>query len=57
LQAHAVADFSGPLVAVLDGDTIEVLHNNRAERIRLKGRKWCEEKTLGCVIDLLLYVF
>ena len=31
------ADFSGPVVAVLDGDTIEVLHNNRAERIRLSG--------------------
>lgn len=31
------ADFSGPAVSVLDGDTIEVLHNNRAERIRLNG--------------------
>jgi micrococcal nuclease len=31
------ADFSGPVVSVLDGDTIEVLHNNRAERIRLSG--------------------
>jgi hypothetical protein len=29
------ADFSGPVVSVLDGDTIEVLHNNRTERIRL----------------------
>jgi endonuclease YncB( thermonuclease family) len=28
------ADFSGPVVSVLDGDTIEVLHNTRAERIR-----------------------
>src|SRR5215472_6247890 len=25
------------VVSVLDGDTIEVLHNNRAERIRLNG--------------------
>jgi endonuclease YncB( thermonuclease family) len=25
------------VVGVLDGDTIEVLHNNRAERIRLNG--------------------
>lgn len=33
----ALADFSTPVVAVLDGDTIEVLHNNRAERIRLNG--------------------
>ena len=34
--AHA-ADFSGPVVSVLDGDTIEVLHNTRPERIRLSG--------------------
>jgi endonuclease YncB( thermonuclease family) len=26
------ADYSGSVVSVLDGDTIEVLHNNRAER-------------------------
>ena len=31
------ADFSGPVVSVLDGDTIDVLHNGQAERIRLKG--------------------
>jgi len=31
------ADFSGPVVSVLDGDTIEVLHNQRPERIRLSG--------------------
>jgi endonuclease YncB( thermonuclease family) len=31
------ADFSGSVVSVLDGDTIEVLHNNHAERIRLSG--------------------
>jgi len=30
--------FAGPVVSVLDGDTIEVLHNHRAERIRLRGR-------------------
>lgn len=29
--------FSGKLVKVLDGDTVEVLHNGRAERIRLNG--------------------
>jgi endonuclease YncB( thermonuclease family) len=29
--------------SVLDGDTIEVLHNNRAERIRLNGID-CPEK-------------
>ena len=33
----AVADFSGPVVSVLDGDTIDVLHSGQAERIRLNG--------------------
>jgi len=37
------ADFSGQVVGVLDGDTIEVLHRNRAERIRLNGID-CPEK-------------
>jgi micrococcal nuclease len=36
-------DFSGPVVSVLDGDTVEVLHTNRAERIRLNGID-CPEK-------------
>jgi endonuclease YncB( thermonuclease family) len=36
-------DFTGPVVAVFDGDTIEVLHNNRLERIRLSGID-CPEK-------------
>jgi micrococcal nuclease len=31
------ADFSGPVVSVLDVDTIEVLHNHRPERIGLNG--------------------
>ena len=39
----AAADFSGQVVSILDGDTIEVLHNNRAERIRLNGID-CPEK-------------
>ncbi|MCX5728580.1 MAG: hypothetical protein NTZ28_07045 [Nitrospirae bacterium] len=39
----ALADFTGPVVSVLDGDTIEVLHNNHAERIRLSGID-CPEK-------------
>jgi len=44
LLAPAVtAEFSGSVVSVLDGDTIEVLHNNRAERIRLNGID-CPEK-------------
>ena len=37
------ADFSGSVVSVLDGDTIEVLHNHRPERIRLSGID-CPEK-------------
>lgn len=37
------AGFTGPVVSVLDGDTIEVLHNNRADRIRLHGID-CPEK-------------
>jgi endonuclease YncB( thermonuclease family) len=36
-------DFTGLVVSVLDGDTIEVLHNTRAERIRLNGID-CPEK-------------
>jgi endonuclease YncB( thermonuclease family) len=30
-------ELTGQVVAVLDGDTIEVLHNHKAERIRLNG--------------------
>src|SRR5574340_557789 len=37
------ASFTGSVVSVLDGDTIEVLHNTRAERIRLNGID-CPEK-------------
>jgi len=40
----STADFIGPIVSVLDGDTIEVLHNNHAERIRLSGID-CPEKS------------
>lgn len=35
--------FSGKVVRVLDGDTIEVLHNMRAVRVRLSGID-CPEK-------------
>jgi endonuclease YncB( thermonuclease family) len=38
-----LADFTTHVVGVLDGDTIEVLHNGRAERIRLSGID-CPEK-------------
>ena len=37
LSIAQAADFSGLVVSVLDGDTIEVLHNHRPERIRLSG--------------------
>ncbi|HKQ35109.1 MAG TPA: thermonuclease family protein [Nitrospiraceae bacterium] len=40
---QVLANFTGPVISVLDGDTIEVLHNNRAERIRLSGID-CPEK-------------
>jgi endonuclease YncB( thermonuclease family) len=33
----AIASFTGPVASVLDGDTIEVLHNTHPERIRLSG--------------------
>jgi len=33
----AFAGFVGPVVSVLDGDTIEVLNGHHAERIRLSG--------------------
>jgi micrococcal nuclease len=39
----AFADFSGPVVSVLDGDTLEVLHNQHSGRIRL-SRIYCLEK-------------
>ena len=43
LAAPALANFSGPVVSILDGDTIEVLHNTHPERIRLSGID-CPEK-------------
>jgi endonuclease YncB( thermonuclease family) len=39
----AFADFTGPVVSVLDGDTIEVLNDHHAERFRLSGID-CPEK-------------
>ena len=33
----ALANFTGPVVSILDGDTIEVLHNQHPERIRLSS--------------------
>jgi endonuclease YncB( thermonuclease family) len=34
---------TGPVVSILDGDTIEVLHNQQPERIRHSGID-CPEK-------------
>ena len=42
VPAHA-ADFSGHVVSILDGDTIEVLNGHHTERIRLSGTD-CQEK-------------
>jgi endonuclease YncB( thermonuclease family) len=39
----ARADFTGPVVSVLDGDTIEVLHNTHPERIRISGIDYTEK--------------
>jgi endonuclease YncB( thermonuclease family) len=43
LSPAFAADFSGHVVSVMDGDTIEVLHTNCPERIRLNGID-CPEK-------------
>ena len=36
-SAVLALDFTAPVVYILDGDKIEVLHNTRAARIRLSG--------------------
>jgi micrococcal nuclease len=44
LVVSGLADtFSGRVVAVTDGDTIKVMHQGRAERVRLQGID-CPEK-------------
>ena len=45
-SAVNAADFSGPVVSILDGDTIEVLNGHHTERIRLSGID-CPEKSQG----------
>jgi micrococcal nuclease len=37
VPAGLAADFKGEVIRVLDGDTIEVLHEKKPERIRLYG--------------------
>jgi endonuclease YncB( thermonuclease family) len=39
----SASEITGSVVSVIDGDTIEVLHNDKAERIRLSGID-CPEK-------------
>jgi micrococcal nuclease len=46
----AFAGFTGPVVSVLDGDTIEVLHNTHPERIRLSGID-CLEKWINVIVS------
>lgn len=41
--SHAT-EFSGRVVSIQDGDTIEVLHNKKSERIRLTGIDCPEQK-------------
>jgi len=43
LSVGLASDFTGPVVSVLDGDTLELLHNQNPERIRL-SRIDCPEK-------------
>ena len=43
LSSAQDAAFAGPVVPVLDSDTIEVLHNTHPERVRLSGID-CPEK-------------
>jgi endonuclease YncB( thermonuclease family) len=40
---NRAADFTGPVARVIEGDTIEVLHDHHPERIRLSGID-CPEK-------------
>ena len=44
LSAAAPEEFSGRVVGIADGDTITVLHNGVAERVRLYGID-CPEKS------------
>jgi endonuclease YncB( thermonuclease family) len=44
LASPSLANFSASVVGVLDGDTVEVMHNQHPERIRLNGID-CPEKS------------
>lgn len=43
VTAPSLAEVAGLVISVIDGDTIEVLHDQRPERIRLSGID-CPEK-------------
>lgn len=43
-NVFAATDFSGPVVSVYDVDTLDVLHNDQPERVRLNGID-CPEKS------------
>lgn len=43
IPSSAHADHSGEVISIIDGDTIEVLHEQKPERIRLNGID-CPEK-------------
>ncbi len=43
MTSEACADFTGPVISVLDGDMIAVLHHKKAEHIRLQGIDYREK--------------
>ena len=47
------ADYTAPIVSVLDGNTIEVLHNQYPERVHLSGID-CPEKGQAYAFVLLI---
>jgi len=44
VSAAIASDFAGPVVGVIDGDSIRVMHNGKAEQIRLIGIDCPEQK-------------
>lgn len=43
ITSEAFADLIGPVISVLDGDTIEAQRNGKDERIRLQGIGYSEK--------------
>jgi endonuclease YncB( thermonuclease family) len=48
-SAVLASDFTGPVISILDGDTLEVLNGHHAERIRLSGIDCPEKGQAGCL--------